>query len=135
MSNDKAPLRETHHLAGKETPCVILLRWEIPWDGLVYSVDFEIVERCAQVEHEGQLVPRYPLGEDLVDGFTEDPAKARPVVRGFLKWDGCMQFTVDDQHRDSFASLEDFGAALLEARRLAAEALSKADTWMPGPGS
>lgn len=131
MTDHKEPPREVHHVAGRDGAAVILLRWDVHSDGHIYAVNFEIVHPSIHLERNGKWVPNYPLGEELTDGHTEDPAKARPDVDGFLKWDGCMQFHVEDQHHDSVESLADFGAEMLEARRLAAEVMSRTGTWMP----
>ena len=57
---------------------------------------------------------------DPLDVVT-DPAEAEIVARGFVKWDGCTQFDVEDVHVDSAALLRAFFDAILEARKLCAE--------------
>lgn len=88
------------HLSAAAVPGYTIKLFGDANDGRLTWVDFQVIELREPTDH-------------LV------------VAEGFLKWDGCTQFRSDHVHVDDVVELEQFLAAIREARRLAAEAIGE----------
>lgn len=61
------------------------------------------------------------------DGFTDDFEQASVAAEGFVKWDGCHEFTVEDYHGCSPKDLGTFLGAIAAAARAAAGLLTDSE--------
>lgn len=126
------PLRETHRIPAlrpRRGDAAALGSWTLrlywkPWnDGRVGWVDFELFEVTALAGAANEL--EYPQrGATRSTDVTSSLDEAEPTAQGFLKWDGCTQFSVEPVHVDSRGDLENLFHGISEARRLAAVAMS-----------
>lgn len=87
-----------------------------------YWIDFEVYDvEGYEIGREAERVFQ-KKGETSNFPGTTNLDEAEPVAHGFVKWDGCTQFNMD-VHIDHVKHLEGLFNAVLEARRLAAEAM------------
>lgn len=125
------PLRETHRIPAlhpRRGDAAALGSWTLrlywkPWDdGRVGWVDFELFEVTALAGAANEL--EYPQrGATRSTDVTSSLDEAEPTAQGFLKWDGCTQFSVEPVHVDGRGELENLFHGISEARRLAAAAM------------
>lgn len=93
-----------------------------PTNGELYWIDFEVYTvEGYEIGRESERIFQ-KKGETSNFPGTTDLDEAEPIAHGMVKWDGCTQFNMD-VHIDSKSHLESLFAAVLEARRLAAEAM------------
>ena len=87
-------------------------------DGKCRWVDFAIYQ-VTMVEEDGRPLHPIPNAPSNME-VTDDIDKAGPLVEGFVKWDGCTQWSMPDGgHVDGRRAYEAFLDALDEARHVA----------------
>ncbi len=93
-----------------------VIRWAYE-DSPTHWVDFAVfdVVGCTD-DGPCYLLPGWGSTMDS----TQDIEQAGPMVEGFVKWDGCTQFSFPDGvHIDSLDDMADLFAAIEHARRVA----------------
>lgn len=90
------------------------VRADIGWSGWWFRykigendhwLDFEaheVVTKCMDGTEE------FLIGADISDGVTPDITKARPRFTGYVKWDGCAEFHLEQEHVCSKKNVEEF---------------------------
>ena len=99
-----------------------------------YWMDFECVKASYWLDESGWRgwskphIPLYEKKEELLEKYggsppTEDPEEGFVYLRGFLKWDGCMEVDREEKHTCSAEDLEDEYLCLRRIRQLADETM------------
>lgn len=102
---------------------VIRLYGDDDHGGKIGWVDFIIIHVAAC--NEAHTIKYY--NKNVGDGpqdMTEKPDEAVIDCSGFVKWDGCTQFSIEHIHIDDRSNFELFVTALLLARELAASIMT-----------
>lgn len=95
-------------------------------DDRVLWVDFELFE-VTGIGDDGCILEYSRRGADTLPDFVSSLAEAESAAEGFVKWDGCTQFTVGDVHVDSRAGLLQLLNAIETAREECAMAMPGSD--------
>lgn len=69
----------------------------VVWSATAYVFTFSAYEIVGVVCDEPNDI-LLPLAGALSHEDTTDPAKARVALEGFIKWDGCSEFTFEADH-------------------------------------
>lgn len=78
-------------------------------------VDFALYEEVTKSDNG---VPGYQVSDD--SGYletTENYEEALPVAQGFMKWDGCTQFSIEPLHYDDHRDIAKLFDTILQVRR------------------
>lgn len=82
--------------------------------------DFVLCEVAAMHSGKASDVDGVPMfdrkGSKSSLNRTENLDEAEPAAEGFIKWDGCMQFTSGHQHFDNRADVDRYAEALHRIR-------------------
>lgn len=111
-----------------ETTAAGVGEYSIQWafdkeeDGGPHRVEWALFSVAADSDDEGpENSVYYHTTSGKMQDWTQDIGKAAPCVTGFVKWDGCTQWWMNDNplHVDSRHEYHAFATAMIKARHRA----------------